>query len=54
MQIVNYLRAMTNVDYDALQPADMPVKGPHGGHESPFSYTAMRRKAYVPDSEVFQ
>ncbi|GAB7327072.1 hypothetical protein MBLNU13_g10999t1 [Cladosporium sp. NU13] len=49
---VNFLNAMAReVDFDKLELPKMPFKGPHGGHQSPFAFDPMRRKAYVFDSD---
>jgi hypothetical protein len=55
IQAVNFLNAMArDVDFDKLEPAKMPFKGPQGGHKSPFAFDPMRRKAHVFDSACDQ
>lgn len=55
IQAVNFLNAMAReVDFDKLEPPEMPFKGPQGGHQSPFAFDPMRRKAHVFDSDSDQ
>lgn len=46
-QIVNYFRAMADVDHSKVEVENAVVKGPYGYHEGPFEFYAMRRKGYA-------
>jgi predicted alpha/beta-fold hydrolase len=50
--VVGFLNAMArDVDFSKIDAPKMVQKGPHGGHETPFVYGPMRRRAYVPSRE---
>ena len=40
-----------NVDFDEIEAPEQKVFGPHGGHDSPFVFEAMRRKLHLPGSD---
>jgi len=50
--IVPFLNAMANeIDFDKTEPPKIKQQGPHGGHQSPFVFEAMRRTCHIPGKE---
>jgi hypothetical protein len=51
LQVVNFLNAMArDIDFSEIEPPKAMDVGPHGGHETPFVFEPMRRKAHLPGS----
>jgi hypothetical protein len=50
--VIGFLNAIArDVDFSKIKaPKPMNV-GPHGGHETPFVFEPMRRKAHMPGSD---
>jgi hypothetical protein len=49
LQVVNFLNAMArDVDFSKIEPPKAMDVGPHGGHDTPFVFEPMRRKAHLP------
>ncbi|QIX01664.1 hypothetical protein AMS68_007181 [Peltaster fructicola] len=46
--IANWLNAMANVDFQHIEAPRMNHVGPRGGHELPFEFSALRRRAHIP------
>ena len=53
-QIVQFLKQMqADVDFSKIdRKVGIAAKGPQGGHQTPFAFDPMRRKAHVPGSEA--
>ena len=48
-QAVNFLNKMArDVDFSQIDAPDMEKSVPHGGLQSPFNFTPMRRKHHIP------
>lgn len=42
-----------DVDFSKIdRKVGIAAKGPQGGHQTPFAFDPMRRKAFVPGSEA--
>ncbi|KAH9837514.1 alpha/beta hydrolase fold [Teratosphaeria destructans] len=53
--IVNFLNAMAReVDFEKMEHPEPQVHGPKGGHQTPFAFGPMRRRAHVVGSSAFQ
>ncbi|KAI7626201.1 hydrolase, alpha/beta fold family, partial [Hortaea werneckii] len=52
--IVQFLKQMqADVDFSKIdRKVGIAAKGPQGGHQTPFAFDPMRRKAFVPGSEA--
>lgn len=48
---VGFLNAMREIDFSKTEKPMVGEKGPHGGHQTPFVFSPMRRKLHLPSSE---